>query len=301
MAEIPESSLPCVTVAVCVLNGEATIRQCIESLLKLDYPEDKLRIIVIDNGSTDGTQGILAGYSVEVIHESQTGRGYARNRALQVCTDKFIAFTDADCVVDSKWLIQLIPWITEEKTGIAGGRIITPGNSPLALFYESRRIVNNEEFSGNYPFSPPFLATANIILKMEAVEKVGGFNPEYIVAEDADICWRIQDLGYSLRYIKESIVYHHHRVDCRSMFRQSVEYGFDGVVLILKHAHRFSGRSWIWWGLYARWLFSIIRFPFMLLFGPPPGKIFPLYDMIRFSGLIIGRLKAAWKFRIPVL
>ncbi len=291
---------PEVTVAVCVLNGALTIGACLKSLQALDYPGEKLTILLVDNGSSDNTVAIADIRGVPVVSEPVRGRGHARNRAWKTCTTPFLAFTDADCRVAPDWLTQIMPAFEDKDAGVAGGPIMTPGESLLARFFEARQVVSNREFSGDYPLSPPFLATANAVFRMDALNKAEGFAVDFIVAEDADVSWRIQDAGYTIRYVPEGTVFHHHRTTVSGMFRQAREYGFDGVAVCLRHRRRFPGPPWIWWGLYARFLWSIMRIPFSP-FARTGEKSFALLDTIRYFGLILGRLRAAWVFRFFVL
>jgi cellulose synthase/poly-beta-1,6-N-acetylglucosamine synthase-like glycosyltransferase len=292
------SDQPTVTVAVCVRNGEESITACLESILALDYPAELLTVLVVDNGSTDRTPEILKQHPVNVVMEPTAGRGRARNAALQACKTELLAFTDADCRVSPDWLSALVGEFADPEVGVAGGPIVTPGGEPLARFYELRRIVSNEEFSRDHPFTPPFLATANAVFRAKALQECGGFSTDYLVAEDADVSWRIQDLGYKVRYRSQGRVYHHHRSSVGALFRQSIHYGHDAVHLVSRHRSRFHKRCWIWWGLYARLLFSLLRTPFALLSKDPLARRLPVYDYVRYSGLGLGRLWAAARFRV---
>jgi len=290
---------PAVTVAVCVRNGEETIGDCLSSLYRLDYPREKLSFLVVDNGSTDATPDIVSEFPVEMVREPVEGRGNARNRAWRSCRTPFIAFTDADCTVSNQWLKQLMPAFQNPLTAIAGGDIVTPGDDILARFYERRKIVSNREFAGDYPYSPPFLATANAVFKTDAIRDVGGFQTHYRVAEDADICWRIQAAGGALIRVPGGVVYHHHRTSVTGMFCQAVDYGHDGIHVFLELKP--ETRSWIWYGLYARWMFSLMKIPFSPFFATPFERRLPALDVIRYTGLIAGRIRAAWKFRKLIL
>lgn len=291
--------LPPVTVAVCVLNGEDTIEGCIASILDLDYPKERLSILVVDNGSTDNTRDILSAFPVEVIDEPVRGRGAARNRAWKRCQTPFIAFTDADCTVSTQWLKDLMPAFKDNDVAIVGGDIITPGDDILARFFELRQIVSNREFSGDYPYSPPFLATANALFRIEAIRAVDGFREHFRVAEDADICWRIQSCGYRLCYIPGGTVSHYHRTTLQQLFRQAIDYGHDGVHVIV--AFRPEIRCWVWFGLYARWLKTLLQ----LLLSPFRSTQFkrslPRLDLVRYTGLILGRIQAARSLKRCIL
>src|SRR5437870_13786471 len=90
--------LPRVSVVVPVFNAQETIRECIQSLLDLNYPKANLELIFVDNASTDRTPEIAA----------------ARNKGILHAAAEIIAFTDSDCVVDRDWLRHLIPPLVQD-------------------------------------------------------------------------------------------------------------------------------------------------------------------------------------------
>ena len=100
------SYFPKASVVVPVYNGESVLEDCIGSLLRLNYPRDKVQLIFVDNRSTDRTAEILSRYQSQLsaFYESERGPAAARNRGLSNATGEVVAFTDADCVVDRDWL-----------------------------------------------------------------------------------------------------------------------------------------------------------------------------------------------------
>ncbi|MBN1356996.1 glycosyltransferase [bacterium] len=298
---VEPGGLPAITVAVCVYNGAVTIESCLESLMNLEYPRDRITILVVDDGSTDRTPEIIRRFPVRCITGENRGVAHARNTALAHAETDLIAFIDADCRADSRWLVDLVPLFDQAQTGVVGGKIVTPGEHPLARYYQIRRIVSNEEFSGDYPFSPPFLATANVMFRRDLVVGMGGFNPAFRAGEDADLCWRIQQTGYRIVYIPAGTVYHHHRTTLRELFRQAVLYGCGGVQLYAHHRNRMGWKRWIWWGLYARWLMAACSVPPGIFRKTPLGRRMAIYDTVRLTGVVWGRLKGAFQFRVGIL
>jgi len=97
---------PSATVLVTVRNSKNTIKQCIESLLKLDYPNKK--IYFIDAFSTDGTYEILKNFRNRIILERLGGNpSVAYNHALKKIKTSYVALTDGDCLVKRNWLKML--------------------------------------------------------------------------------------------------------------------------------------------------------------------------------------------------
>jgi len=106
---------PFVSVIIPVRNGQHTLKKCLDSVRKLDYPN--FEVIVINDGSTDGTAHILSEYSdFKIISTRGVGPSRARNMAIGQAKGEFVAFTDADCIVDSKWLDSLLAGFMSDKT-----------------------------------------------------------------------------------------------------------------------------------------------------------------------------------------
>src|SRR5213078_2198206 len=107
---------PRASVVVCTFNGSRTIRQCLEGLEKLRYPN--YEVIVIDDGSTDGAGEIALQYNVRVIRTENRGLSHARNLGLSVASGEIIAYLDDDASPDPDWLSYL--GLTFQKTNCAG-------------------------------------------------------------------------------------------------------------------------------------------------------------------------------------
>ena len=120
-----------VSVLVPVYNDVSRIGKCIDSLLNLNYPKELYEIIVIDNGSADGTYEFLSELIQEVEDNSLSlircltpGSYAARNAGLDIARGKCIAFTDSDCLVSTHWLqILLSIWEQEEGDVIVAGKV----------------------------------------------------------------------------------------------------------------------------------------------------------------------------------
>ena len=76
------SSLPFVSVIVTALNDETLIKDCLVSLLGMDYPRERQEILVVDNGSTDRTAEIIKSFPVRYLWEGRRGKSYARNQGI---------------------------------------------------------------------------------------------------------------------------------------------------------------------------------------------------------------------------
>lgn len=101
--------LPSISVVIPFYNAKSSISLCLESLIELNYPRNKLEIIVVDNGSNDGSDKIVKEFNVRLIYDSSIRSSYqARNTGIKNAHGDLIAFTDSDCIVSPDWLKTLL-------------------------------------------------------------------------------------------------------------------------------------------------------------------------------------------------
>lgn len=231
---------PAVSVVIPVYNGAETIGACIESLLNQSYPKNAFEIIVVENGSTDQTVGIVQRYPVRLFHSPQRGPAAARNLGISHSSGEIVAFTDADCIAERHWLEELVKPYEQPEIGGVGGSILAyqhPERDIVERFSEEHSPLINF-ISGDAEFLP-HLYTANASYCRSLLTRVNGFNAGLITAEDVDLSWRIQlQTGAKLAYRQEAIIYHHHRSTRAGLARQYRQYGFGEILLDTLYARQ---------------------------------------------------------------
>ena len=127
-----ETSWPMITVTVPVYNAEATIRTTLDRLLEVDYPRDRLQLLVISDGSTDATDDIVKEYEsrgVELLRMPlRRGKTIAENSALAAARGDLIVNVDATILVPSTSLKPLIRVFDDSTIGVASGRDVSVGD-----------------------------------------------------------------------------------------------------------------------------------------------------------------------------
>src|SRR4030066_704578 len=109
---------PLVTISVVNLNGKDYLGECLSSIKEMEYPMDKIEIIVVDNGSTDESgEFIKENYpDIKIIKNSKNmGFAYANNQAAKKAGGEYIAFLNNDMKVDKDWLAELLKPIYRNK------------------------------------------------------------------------------------------------------------------------------------------------------------------------------------------
>jgi len=211
---------PEVTVVVVTWNGLAFNRLCLESVLA--HTDRPLELIVVDNGSTDGTCKYLMELAAQhscvwlVLNEHNRGFAAANNQALAVARGKYVILLNSDTLVPPGWLSSLIATLDNDQVGLAG---------PV-----TNRCGNEQEIVTDYQNYGEFLQFATEYQKAHATEsqacdrlimfcvgarrevwqKIGPLDERYRIGmfEDDDYCERVRAAGYELRCVEGSLVHH---------------------------------------------------------------------------------------------
>ena len=131
---------PTVSVIIPARNEAANIGRCLTSLQKLDYPKEKLEIIVVDDQSEDETATIAASYPVTLIRSAPQPGTVAFKKAaisagIAAATGEIIFTTDADCTVQPKWLSAMVAAMLQQKAMLVTGPVrMMPGKNFLSRF-----------------------------------------------------------------------------------------------------------------------------------------------------------------------
>ncbi|MGH7729854.1 MAG: glycosyltransferase, partial [Candidatus Eiseniibacteriota bacterium] len=229
---------PRISVVVCTYNGARLLRDCLEGIRGLDYPN--VEAIVVDDGSTDPSASIAGEYRVRVIRTENRGLSAARNTGWQAATGEIVAYLDDDARPDPQWL-RYLAWSfrTSRHVGIGGPNIAPPGDGWIA------------ECVANAPGGPMHVLTSdveaehvpgcNMAFRRSALAAVGGFDARFRTAgDDVDLCWRLQNHGGTLGFHAGAMVWHHRRNSVRTYWRQQLGYGRAEALLERKWPERYN-------------------------------------------------------------
>ncbi len=237
---------PEVSVVVPAYNASRTIERCVESLLALSENSPSREIIIVDNGSDDGTEEIVRKHPGITLVEEKTVRGpsAARNAGVRAAVGGIIAFTDADCVAAPDWLVHGVrPLGDPAVCGVAGIiRGVEPKNE-VQEWMNSRNILDAKAALAN-PFRP-YAQTANAFFRREDFWKVSGFDTALPYGEDCDFSWRILEATKGrLELAPDALVCHDHRCSVRGLFRQSAKNAGASAYLAAKWGDALPAKYW---------------------------------------------------------
>jgi len=241
----PEAPWPRISVVVCSFNGARTIRDCCEGLRRLEYPD--LEVIVVDDGSTDGTWRIVAEYGFRVIRTGNCGLSSARNTGGAAATGEIVAYLDDDARPDPHWAHYLATAFLGTDHGCIGGPNLAPaGDGPVADCVD--RSPGNPTHVLLSDSEAEHVPGCNLAVRRSVLQAVGGFDPQFRIAgDDVDFCWRLRESGFTIGFCPGAMVWHHRRGTVRQFMKQQRNYGRAEAMLERKWPHKYNGAGHVAW------------------------------------------------------
>jgi glycosyltransferase involved in cell wall biosynthesis len=245
-----------VTVGIVARNEEEYLSRTLESLVDQDFPSEEYEILVVDGNSQDQSREVArqvlgeSGLQHAVYNEKDFGSSglcFARNLVIDNSDPeaRYIAYTDADCVVAPDWLgtlYQAVEGTEDEVAGAGGPRLIAPTDNKKELVINAF-ITSLVASGGNPAFSQREVAylesipNYNAIYKKEIIKKFR-YDESLVITDDHEINYRLHQAGYLFKYVPQAKVYHRETDSVEQFTRNMFRYGFNMTSLLRKH-HRF--------------------------------------------------------------
>ncbi len=234
------------------------LKDCLISIRKISYPKKKYEVIVVDNGSTDGSVELLRSkFKWSKIVELDKNYGFAipNNYGAKIAKGKYLVFLNNDTLVDKNWLIELVKPLEKDKSIGAGTSKILYWSRPRVInamggfwtLFGFPGLIGDGERDDKFQDTRTvfFPSGCSMIIRSELFKKLGGFDSDYFLyCEDVDLGWRIWNDGKKVIVIPTSVVYHKKSVTARSLNINAYYYSTrNSLATILKNARRRD----IWW------------------------------------------------------
>jgi glycosyltransferase involved in cell wall biosynthesis len=195
---------PLVSCIVPVYNGEAYLREAIDSLIAQAYPH--VEIVVVDDGSTDGTAGVISGYGgrVRVLSQDNRGVSVARNRGVEMSSGQLLSFLDADDRLDHlKIVTQVAAFGADPRLEFCACHSSYFWTSEMSVEALERDFRHAEL----YWRKPVMNHISTWLFRRELWERVGGFAAGLRYAEDVDWLSRARDLPARLLMLPDVLTH----------------------------------------------------------------------------------------------
>ena len=175
-------------------NNRRTLSDAIASIRAQTAPVDEL--LVVDDGSTDGTAETAASLGARVIPQSKNlGRGAARARAMSEAAHELVLCCDAAKTLDPNFVKNALPWFADPDVAAVFGWVAQPPPVNAVERWRGRHLFKTPPDAVQRHAS---LATTGALIRASAAKEAGGFNPKLRLAEDADLGTRLLAAGHDV-------------------------------------------------------------------------------------------------------
>ena len=288
---------PLVSILVPAYNEEKTIQRTLQSLIELDWPKDKLEIIVINDGSKDKTSQIVKEFissnssnDIKLIEQPNAGKGAALNKGLSILKGELFACLDADSFVESQTLKYMAHWHLK-YSNIAITTPIMKIDKPKSALQKLQRIEYilgmfltklMNYIDTNYIAPGPFST-----YKTQIIKDLGGFD-EHNLVEDQEIAYRAQQHQYKIMQVPYAVV-HTKGPEKFKAFRAQRNRWYKGTLInIFKYKHLMFKKAYGDFGFFQLPIVNILAYVLSIiaLIGFANYTLVPILKQIHQSSLI---------------
>lgn len=230
------SQTPYVSIVVPTHNRAQLLKRLLDSLHDQTYPSDRFEVIVVHNRSNDDTEAVVrdcaasASFAVHYHLKDYNGPMPSRQFGYEQATGEVVIFVDDDCIATPAWIEAGVRAFTGNIGLVQGCTIPHPGQ-PRQMLEKTVEVTG----------ATPYFETCNIFYRKDALDRVGGFSPEFadqwaFCGEDTDLGWKVVKAGYQPTFCEDALI--HHEVFAVSL------------------------KEWLWWPrrLYA-WPYLVKKHP----------------------------------------
>lgn len=258
---------PMVSLVIPAYNEEENIGKVLQNIMNIDYPKDKLEVIVVDDGSEDDTYHIAKRYPVRVVrHEENKGRGAAVETGISLATGDYIVTIDSDTLLARDSIKKIVSYMERQPNiGAACGRLRpTRTSGPLG-------IGQKVEYLLGYAFAKKLKSALGWMLIPSGAfsiyrrRVVADAHISNTMAEDFDLGLHVIRKGYRLGYVEEALAETDNPSTLRSFIRQRVRWNVGGLQVLAKHSDMMFNPHYEDIGLLALPLHLFLGFIAMLM------------------------------------
>jgi GT2 family glycosyltransferase len=238
---------PTVSVVVPTYNRLPQLEHVLAALANQTYAMEQLQLVVVSDGSTDGTEEYLRSCPFDLIVASQPNGGpaTARNRGVELADGSLILFVDDD-VVAAPWLVE--QHVLSHENGdydlVVIGPMLTPPAFDMSPWVEWEQAMLYRQYDamkrGIYEATFRQFYTGNASLRKSCLMDVGGFDTRFRRAEDVELAYRLRDAGMRFAFNPDAIGYHYADRSYDSWLKNAYDYGRNDIVF-----SRREGREWL--------------------------------------------------------
>ena len=228
-------TVPQLSVVVPAYNAAETLPDCLAALARQDVPSSFYEVIVVDDGSTDGTARVAQAAGVQLISQPNAGPAAARNRGAAAARSELLLFTDADCAPTPGWIRAMSAPFADPRVMGAKGAYLTAQRAIVPRFTQLEYEERYDRMAGTETID--FVDSYSAAYRREIFLASGGFDTVFPTAsvEDQELSFRLAESGCRLVFVPGARVYHRHNPNLKAYLRRKFLIGYWKALLARWH------------------------------------------------------------------
>ncbi len=237
---------PRFSVIVPTYNRLPILRKCLAAMEVQTLPSDDFEVIVIDDGSSDGTQEALKNYDppfrFQYLRQTNSGTGAARRNGVARASGEYLLLMNDDTICNRDLLEQHLRTqikYSSERWAVLGNFEYPAEARRRALtqyFCREPFMFPQVSMEAGCPYGYSHFITCNLSVRREAVVEAGSFDPIYKLSEDTELGIRLHEMGYRVLYHPDAHAFHDHLpYPARNLIRRARVYGADYFYMFGRH------------------------------------------------------------------
>lgn len=228
-----------ISVIIITYNRKDTLEKAIGSIFSQDYPESMYEIVVVDDGSTDGTEDLIKildkEHSIVYFKQGRKGPAAARNLGIRNAKGKIIAFLDSDCIAPRDWLSTIAGLYKRHPETVSVGGSSESGPLKKSFINGFAKLVFYRPAPRQTEGYVNSVATRSLSFKKEIFQEIGYFDEVIGYPEDTEFNLRLNLKGYKIYYSPALTVMHIHPFDLFSCYKREFDIGRTDYKIHIKY------------------------------------------------------------------
>jgi glycosyltransferase involved in cell wall biosynthesis len=275
-----------ISIVIPVFNGGSKIQKCI-SALQNQKTQRPYEIIVVDDGSTDGSLECISGNGCRIYRQPNQGPAAARNLGVEKARGKIILFTDADCEPLEDWLETMVLPLENDSISGVKGAYLTQQKSIVPRFVQLEYESKYDKMKKDRYID--FIDTYSAGFVKEDFLRAGQYDTRFTTAsvEDQEFSFRMWGLGYRMIFHPDAKVFHTHSGTLDNYLKKKFRIGYWKALVLRRHPKKITRDSHTPQAVKFEMVFSMLflislsLWPFKKVFGS-----LALFSLIGFLAVI---------------
>jgi glycosyltransferase involved in cell wall biosynthesis len=232
------TTMALVSVIIPTYNRASRLKQVLAALEQQQYPQDLFNVVVISDGSTDGTDDymrhLVSPLAITFVPQTNSGPANARNNGIAHADSDYVLFIDDDVIPTPTLIAEHMRLHAEQQNLVVLGPMLSPNDFRLSPWVAWEQSMLEKQYramnQGIWIATARQFYTGNTSLKRSFLITAGGFNERFRRAEDIELGYRLDELSVKFVFNPQAIGYHYAERSFRSWMEIPYAYGRNDII-----------------------------------------------------------------------